>query len=55
MEIDLRLGLALAIASEASRESRDGNTLHLTRLPMADILTLEGESSDPGLHESADD
>ncbi len=53
VEVDLQLGLA--IAAEASRESRDGSALHLTRLPMADILTLEGESSDPGLHEPADD
>ena len=55
VEIDLRLGLALAPASEASRESHDGNTVQLTRLPIADILTLQGESSDPGLHVPADD
>jgi BirA family transcriptional regulator, biotin operon repressor / biotin---[acetyl-CoA-carboxylase] ligase len=62
VEIDLRLGLALAVANEADRESRDAgresrdeNTLHLTRLPIADILTLEAESSDPGFREPADD
>jgi hypothetical protein len=45
----------LAVTSDAGRESRDENTLHLTRLPIADILTLEGESSDPGFREPADD
>ncbi len=55
VEIDLRLGLALDIASAASREMRDGNALHLTRLPIHDILTLEGESSDLGLNELSDD
>jgi BirA family transcriptional regulator, biotin operon repressor / biotin---[acetyl-CoA-carboxylase] ligase len=55
VEIDLRLGLALAVTSDAGRESRDENTLHLTRLPIADILTLEGESSDPGFRGPADD
>ena len=55
VEIDLRLGLALAISSEATRESSDGTTVHLTRLPIAEILTLEGESNDPGFHEPVDD
>ena len=52
--IDLRLGLALAIANQSGQESRDGNTLHQTRLPIADVLTLEEESSDPGFHVPAD-
>jgi BirA family transcriptional regulator, biotin operon repressor / biotin---[acetyl-CoA-carboxylase] ligase len=52
--IDLRLGLALAIASQSDQESRDGNTQHETRLPIAEVLTLEEESSDPGVHVPAD-
>jgi biotin-(acetyl-CoA carboxylase) ligase len=55
VEIDLRLGLVLAVASEANRGSSHGDSLHLTRLPIADILTLEGESSEPGFHKLAVD
>jgi BirA family transcriptional regulator, biotin operon repressor / biotin---[acetyl-CoA-carboxylase] ligase len=55
VEIDLRLGLALAVANEPTRESCFGSTRRLTRVPIADILTLEGESSDPDFHELEDD
>jgi BirA family transcriptional regulator, biotin operon repressor / biotin---[acetyl-CoA-carboxylase] ligase len=48
--IDLRHGLTLAVPVAARGESGDGNVLELPRLPIADILMLEGESSDPGSH-----
>ena len=55
VEIDLRLGLALAVQRADGRQPGSGHTLQLTRLPIADILTLEGESSDPGFQELAND
>ena len=43
VEIDLRLGLTLAIPADAIQESLVDNTLHLRRIPIADVLTLEEE------------
>jgi BirA family biotin operon repressor/biotin-[acetyl-CoA-carboxylase] ligase len=45
--IDLRLGLTLASATDASREPCERGAPRPIRLPMADILTLEADSSDP--------
>jgi len=44
--LDLRHGLTLAVAGEATRESCKGAAPSLTRLPIGDILSLEEGSND---------
>ena len=49
--VDLRRGVTLAIPVESAREMADGNALKIAQVPIADILTLEGEPCDPGVHD----
>jgi BirA family biotin operon repressor/biotin-[acetyl-CoA-carboxylase] ligase len=53
--LDLRLGLTLSSRSEATGEWCNGIAPGLTRLPIAEILALEEQPSDPHNHEQASD
>jgi BirA family transcriptional regulator, biotin operon repressor / biotin---[acetyl-CoA-carboxylase] ligase len=49
--VDLRHGVTLAIPVASAREMADGNALEIAQVPIADILTLEGEPSDSGFYD----
>jgi BirA family biotin operon repressor/biotin-[acetyl-CoA-carboxylase] ligase len=55
VDIDLRLGLTVAAMSLADRKPHEKHACDITRLAMADVLTLEDESSERAEHRPAGD